>query len=182
MVYVLLGKGFEEVEALAPVDILRRGGINVTTCGIGGREVVGSHGIPVMADILVEELNPEQADMIVLPGGLGGVASIRGSEKALSAISAVHARGGFVAAICAAPTILAELNITDGKKATCYPGMEDQMGNAHMENAAVTTDGKIICGRAAGSAMAFGLALLRALGGKEKAETVRNAMVAQEEV
>lgn len=176
MVYVILGNGFEEIEAIAPCDILRRGGVNVQFAGIGGKTVVGGHGITVQADVTVEEM--EDVEMIILPGGLGGVDSIRGSEAAMDAVEAAWKNGKFVCAICAAPTILAQLGITDGKNATCYPGMEDEMGGAKMTGLPAVTDGKVICGQAAGTALEFGFALLKALKGDEAAEKVRKSMVA----
>ena len=177
MVYVLLGTGFEEVEALAPVDILRRGGVDVKTCAIGDRIVVGGHGIAVKADISLEEISPADLEMIVLPGGLGGVAAIRGSKAAMDAVKTAWEQGRYVAAICAAPTVLADLQIPDGKKATCYPGMEKEMGAAIMEDSPVTVDGTLVCGQAAGSAMEFGFALLALLKGQEVANSVKNGMV-----
>lgn len=177
MVYVLLGNGFEEVEALAPVDILRRGGVEVRTCAIGGRTVTGGHGITVVGDMPVEEISLENLEMIVLPGGLGGVKAIQESEAAMAAVKKAWEHGRYVAAICAAPTVLADLGIPDGKKATCYPGMEDEMGDAIMENAPVTVDGKLVCGQAAGSAMEFGFTLLALLKGEETANSVKNGMV-----
>lgn len=176
MVYVILGNGFEEIEAIAPCDILRRGGVNVQFAGIGGKTVVGGHGITVQADVTVEEM--EDVEMIILPGGLGGVDSIRGSEAAMDAVEAAWKNGKFVCAICAAPTILAQLGITDGKNATCYPGMENMMGSAKMTGLPAVTDGKVICGQAAGTALEFGFALLKALKGDEAAEKVRKSMVA----
>ncbi len=177
MVYVILGNGFEEMEAIAPVDILRRGGVKVKTAGIGGTRIVGAHGIAVEADTTVEEICARGMEMIVLPGGLGGVKSILGSEAALSAVQKAWNGGRFVAAICAAPTVLASLGITDGKKATCYPGMENEMGSAQMTGLPVVRDGNLICGQAAGAAVPFGLALLAALKGEETAEKIRQAMV-----
>lgn len=177
MVYVILGNGFEEVEALAPVDILRRGGVAVKTAGIGGKRIVGSHGIAVEADITVEEICTRGMEMIVLPGGLGGVKSILACEAALSAVQTAWNGGRFVAAICAAPTVLASLGITDGRQATCYPGMENEMGHAQMTGLPVVQDGKLICGQAAGAAMEFGFRLLAALKGEEAAKHVREAMV-----
>lgn len=176
MVYILLGNGFEEIEAIAPCDILRRGGVDVQFAGIGGKRIAGGHGIVVEADVTVEEM--QDIEMIVLPGGLGGVASIRGNETAMAAVKQTWEDGKFVCAICAAPTILAQLGITDGKKATCYPGMENEMGSAQMTGLPAVQDGKVICGQAAGTAMEFGFALLKALKGEETALKVRNGMVA----
>lgn len=180
MVYLLLGNGFEEIEAIAPCDILRRGGVEVKTAGIGGKTVTGSHGITVQADIAVEEICLDDMEMLILPGGLGGVQSIRGDRMAMDVISKAWDGGKYVSAICAAPTVLAELGITNGKKATCYPGMEEQMGSALMTGEAVTRDGNVICGQAAGAAMEFGFTLLAALRDGETAKKVRRAMVCPE--
>ena len=176
MVYIILGKGFEEIEALAPCDILRRGGVEVRLAGIGGKRITGGHGITVEADITVEEICRRGLEMIVLPGGLGGVQSIRDSEAALQAVQNAWQDGKFVAAICAAPTVLAELGITDGKTAVCYPGMEQEMGHANMTDLPAVRDGNLICGKAAGTALEFGLELLRALRGDEAAEKVQSGI------
>lgn len=177
MVYLLLGNGFEEMEAIAPCDILRRGGVEVRFVGIGGGKIIGAHGITVQADMTVQELDFEALSMIVLPGGMSGVKAIRESREAMAAIARAYADGRFVAAICAAPVILAELSITDGRSATCYPGMKQQMGRAHMVNAPVVRDGTLITGRAAGTAVEFGLALLEALQGRKASEKVRAGIV-----
>ena len=131
MVYVLLGTGFEETEAIAPVDLLRRAGVKVTTVGINGKIVKGSHGIGVEADITLAEADFSDLEMIVLPGGLGGVASCRASKGAMDALEQAWKNGKYVAAICAGPTVLADLGITHGKTCTCYPGCEDGMGGAN---------------------------------------------------
>ena len=178
MVYVLLGTGFEEIEALAPVDLLRRAGVEVTTVGLNGKIVYGSHRIGVQADITIEELDISDAEMIVLPGGLGGVASIRGCQKALEAVKAVAAAGKYVAAICAGPTVLADLGLLTGVKATCYPGQIPNMKDALVaENAACVTDGKIITGTSAGTAVPFALALIEALKGAEAADAIAAQIV-----
>ena len=178
MVYILLGMGFEEIEALAPVDLLRRAGIEVTTVGLNGKIVYGSHRIGVQADITIEELDISDAEMIVLPGGLGGVASIRGCSKALEAVKAVAAAGKYVAAICAGPTVLADLGLLTGVNATCYPRQIPNMKDALVvENAACVTDGKIITGTSAGTAVPFALALIEALKGAEAAGAIAEQIV-----
>ncbi len=178
MVYVLLGTGFEETEAIAPVDLLRRAGVQVLTVGINGKTVYGGHGIGVEADITLSEMDLTDLEMIVLPGGLGGVASIRASREAMEAIVFAYENHRYVAAICAGPTVLADLHITDGKNATCYPGCEDGMGSAAVaENAACVTDGKLITGTSAGCAIPFGLALVAALKGEHTANTVAQQIV-----
>lgn len=177
MVYIILGTGFEEIEAIAPCDILRRGGVEVRFAGIGGRDITGGNGITVRADCTVEEMDLENLELIMLPGGMGGVRSILGSETALNAVRRAWKDGKFVTAICAAPTILAQLGVTDGKKATVYPGMEDQMGSAVMQDANAAADGKVLTGRAPGAALDFGYLLLEQLRGAETAARVRSGMV-----
>ena len=178
MVYVLLGTGFEEVEAIAPIDLMRRSGIDVCTVGVTGKTVYGGHNIGVEADILLEEMNYSDMEMIVLPGGLGGVASARASECALQALRYAWENDRYVAAICAGPTVLADLHITDGKEVTCYPGCESGMGTAQcVPNAACVRTGKLITGTSAGCAVPFALALIEALKGKEAADTVARQIV-----
>ena len=177
MVYILLKPGFEEIEALSAGDILRRGGVEVQFAGIGSRSVTGGNGITLQADCLVEEMNLEAMELIMLPGGMGGVRSILGSDCALQAVTYAHEHGKFVTAICAAPTVLAKLHITDGKQATVYPGMEEQMGSAVMKDINAVQDGKLITGRAPGAAFDFGYLLLEALKGREAALKVRMGMV-----
>lgn len=178
MVYMLLGTGFEETEAIAPLDLMRRAGIQVMTVGINGKTVYGSHGIGIEADITLAEMDLTQLDMIVLPGGLGGVASISASREAMDAIAFAWENGKFVAAICAGPTVLAKLGITAGKNATCYPGCEGDMGGANMiPDAPCVRDGKLITGTSAGCAVKFGLMLVEALKGAEAAQAIAQQIV-----
>ena len=177
MVYMLLGTGFEETEAVAPIDLLRRAGVSVATVGIGGKVIVGSHGIPVTADMELGQMDLTQLDMIVLPGGMKGVASIKGCPEALEAVQFAWENGRFVAAICAAPTILAMLGITDGRRATCYPGFEDRCTGAQMVDADVVTDGQITTGRALGAAIPFALELVRLLTDEQTAARTAEEIV-----
>lgn len=178
MVYMLLGTGFEETEAIAPLDLLRRAGVEILTVGVNGKTICGGHNIPVTADIELGELDLTNMDMIILPGGLGGVTSVRASAEAMNALKFAWDNGKFVAAICAGPTVLADLGITDGKNATCYPGCEEGMGTANVIcDAAVVRDGRLITAASAGCAVAFGLKLIEALKGSETAETVRKQIV-----
>jgi 4-methyl-5(b-hydroxyethyl)-thiazole monophosphate biosynthesis len=178
MVYVLLGTGFEETEAIAPLDLLRRAGIQALTVGVNGKTVYGGHGIGVVADITIGEMDLSAMDMIVLPGGLGGVASVRACKEAMEALRFAWENGKYVAAICAGPTVLADLGITDGKDATCYPGCEEQMGSANiLPDRTFVWDGKLITGTSAGCAIPFGLALIAALKGHEIADTVAAQIV-----
>ena len=178
MVYMLLGTGFEETEAIAPLDLLRRANIQVQTVGVNGKTVYGGHGIGIEAEITLAEMELTQLEMIILPGGLGGVASTRASKEAMAALQFAWENGKFVAAICAGPTVLADLGITDGKRATCYPGCENGMGSAIMqENAPCVRDGNLITGTSAGCAIPFGLALIAALKGQQAADTVAEQIV-----
>ncbi len=177
MVYMLLGTGFEETEAVTPLDLLRRAGVEVLTVGINGKTVFGGHNIGVQADISLDEVDPTKLDMVILPGGLGGVASIRASKPAMDLISFAWKNNKFVAAICAGPTVLADLGITEGKKATCYPGCETGMAGAEILPQAAVRDGNLITGTSAGCAVPFGLALIEALKGENAARTVAEQIV-----
>lgn len=178
MVYILLGEGFEETEAIAPLDLLRRAGIPALTVGIGGKTVIGSHKIPVVADITLEEADPEALEMVVLPGGLKGVASLGACPEAMELTRLAWEKGKLVAAICAAPTLLPKLGITRGRRTTCYPGCEAQMEDAlPAEGAAWVQDGNLITGTSAGCAVPFGLALIRALRGPEAAARIAEQIV-----
>lgn len=177
MVYMLLGTGFEETEAVAPLDLLRRAGVEVKTVGLNGKLVYGSHHIGIEADLELAQLDTNQLEMVILPGGLGGVASIKDCPRALEVVKTAWEAGKFVAAICAGPTILAGLGILEGKQATCYPGCEDQMSGAIMVQEAAVTDGHVITGTSAGCAVPFGLALIAALKGQEAADAIAKQIV-----
>ena len=177
MVYMFLGTGFEETEAIAPLDLLRRAGVEVKTVGLNGPVITGSHGIPVVADMEIHQLDVSDAEMVILPGGLGGVASIRGCGKAMEALRTVWQAGKYTAAICAGPTVLADLGIVDGRNATCYPGCEDGMGKANMVFCAAVQDGPVITGTSAGCAVPFGLKLIEALKGPEEARRIAEQIV-----
>lgn len=177
MVYMLLGTGFEETEAIAPLDLLRRAGVEIQTVGLNGKVIYGSHGIGVEADIEIRQLDLTALEMIILPGGLGGVASIRACDAAMEAVRFAWENGKYTAAICAGPTVLADLGIVDGKNATCYPGCEENMGSANMVEAAAVTDGKLITGTSAGCAIPFGLALIAALKGQEESDRIAKQIV-----
>ena len=178
MVYMLLGTGFEETEAVLPLDLLRRAGVQVLTVGVDGKTVTGGHGIAITADITLSEMDLTDLEMIILPGGLGGVAAVRKSEAAMEALRFAWENHKFVAAICAGPTVLADLGITSGRNATCYPGCEAGMGTAVLvPGAACVRDGKLITGTSAGCAADFGLALVAALKGDEAAKAVKDQIV-----
>lgn len=178
MVYVLLGTGFEEMEALTPVDLLRRAGVSVMTVGINGKMIRGSHGIAVEADIELAQMDLTGMDMIVLPGGMGGVASVRACPEALDALRFAWDNEKYVAAICAGPTVLADLGITRGKNATCYPGCTGGMGEAKLaENQAYVIDDRLITGTSAGCAVKFSLALVEVMAGPDVARKIADQIV-----
>ncbi len=168
MVYILLGTGFEEAEALVTADVLRRGNLDVSLVGIGGMTVTGAHGITVAADVAVEDVTLKQGDMLVLPGGMGGVEAIEGSAPAMAlATQAADNDRIWLAAICAAPTLLARHRLIGvGNYAVCYPGMEDLLSAAgvtpEMEDA-VIWDETLITSKAPGTVFDFALTLLEAL-------------------
>ncbi len=178
MVYLLLGTGFEETEAITPLDLLRRADVEAMTVGVNGKTVYGGHGIGVVADIEIGQMDLTDLEMIILPGGLGGVASVRASKPAMDALRFAWENQKYVAAICAGPTVLADLGITDGKNATCYPGCESGMGGARIvENMPCVRDGNLITGTSAGCATAFGLMLVEALKGTKTAQAIAQQIV-----
>jgi len=177
MVYILLAPGFEEAEALVPADLLRRAGIDTALTALEGAAVTGSHGITVQADRTLDQLDLDRAEMLVLPGGGKGVENLGQSSAVEDLVREARNRDIPLAAICAAPTLLGRWGMLEGKKAVCYPGMEDRLTGAVVERASgVVEDGKLITSRAAGSAFDFGLTLVRVLAGAEKAEEVRRAV------
>lgn len=170
MVYILLGEGFEEAEALVTADVLRRAEVPVSLTGIGGAFVAGSHGITVKADLPVENVTLKPGDMVVLPGGMGGVASIEGSAAAMALIR--QAAGDaelWLAAICAAPTLLARAGLlAPGTPCVCYPGMEGELeraGAVPQMDQAVVVQGKLVTSKGPGTAFDFALALAEQLAG-----------------
>ena len=178
MVYILLGEGFEEAEAILQADLLRRAGVEVSLVGLEGPVVTGSHGIAVTADVTLEQVDAEAMEMLVLPGGLGGVASIQMDLFATALIQKASDRGCWLGAICAAPSILAHMGILDRRKATCHPCVLDEMGStAVRRDEQVVVDGRIVTAQAAGAAFPFGLKLVEVLRGREAAEQVRDAVL-----
>lgn len=177
MVYLLLGEGFEESEAIVPADLLRRAGVEVRLTALKGERVTSAHAVSVEADCQLKDVDEQALEMLVIPGGMGGVAAILGDQSALGLIQRAGDRGAYIAAICAGPTILAHLGMLDRRKAVVYPGMEEEMLSAVVQKGkAVVVDGHLVTGEAAGSAFDFGLKLVEVLKGKEAAEQVRRAV------
>ena len=180
MVYILLGEGFEEIEAIAPLDILRRADIETATVSLTDDLLVnGGHDIKVKADITLSQVDFEKLEMLVLPGGLGGVASIKSSAAAMDLIQKVWNENKKLAAICAAPTILAKLDLLKGLSVTCYPTVSDVIEDAGgtYKSDSVVHDGNLITGQAAGASIDFGLELVAVIRNREAAEKQRSSMV-----
>lgn len=177
MVYVFLAEGFEEVEALAPVDILRRSGIEVRTVGINSNIIRGSHSIPVITDLDINEIEPDDnIEMIVLPGGMPGTLNLEANEKVQSFIDYCTENDKYISAICAAPSILGHKGLLNGKTATCFPGFEKELQGATLSSEFVVNDGKITTAKGAGAAIKFGLMLSSLLAGKEKADALEASL------
>ena len=178
MIYFFLAEGFEEIEALCPIDLLRRAGLDVTTVGIGSKEICGSHGIKVAADILDTEYNDKNPELIFLPGGMPGTLNLKASDTVKRAIKEALESDAYIAAICAAPMILGELGLLRGKEAICYPGFEDKLEGATISEKRVVRDGKILTAAGMGAALDFGLMIVELFCGKEKADDLRCAVIA----
>lgn len=176
MIYLFLAPGFEETEAMAPADILRRAGHDLRLVGVGGKAIRGSHGITVACDLEESELGLDGLEMVVLPGGMPGTLNLEHSAVVRSMAAYAAHNGLWLGAICAAPSILGHMGLLDGKKVTCFPGFEDQLGSAAFTGAPVERDGNVITGRGAGCAVEFGLALLEALDGAPRAEAMRKGL------
>jgi 4-methyl-5(b-hydroxyethyl)-thiazole monophosphate biosynthesis len=176
MVTVFLAEGFEEIEAVTPVDILRRGGVSVRTCSItDDRCVMGAHGVLFTADTTISQLEGEE-EVILLPGGMPGTLNLKNSAVLCDRILSHASRGGLLAAICAAPTVFGALGLLKDKEATCYPGMEGELNCKAAQNKPVVVSGKVITSRGPGTSALFGAKVLECLKGKETAQRIFSAM------
>ena len=175
--YVFLADGFEEIEALAPVDVMRRAGLTVTTVSVTGNLVVtGAHGIPVVADVVFDECDYADAALLFLPGGLPGATNLEAHKPLGELLVDKAAEGVVVSAICAAPLVLGGLGLLQGKQATCYPGFEGTMQGAEYTAAKVTVDGNIFTACGPGAAWELGFTFVEHFCGVEKAEELRGGM------
>ena len=173
MVYILLADGFEEAEAIVPADLLCRAGAEVALTGVTGPVVTGAHGIAVQCDLELDQVKTEDLELLMLPGGLGGVQNIGASSAAMALIQSAAESGRYVAAICAAPSLLGKLGLLNGRKAVCYPGMEETMGAVDAQTGhSVVVDGRFITGEGPGAAFDFGLKLVETLKGADIAKQV----------
>ncbi len=176
MVYLFLADGFEIIEALAPVDMMRRAKIDVKTVGVSGKTVRSSCGVEVTSDITIDEFNPDGLEAVVLPGGLPGTLNLEADSRVQSAIDYAVDNNKYVCAICAAPSILGHKGILRGKEAVCYPGYEEDLTGAVISENHVAVDGRFITAKGAGVSVDFGLEIVKVLAGKEAADRVRSAI------
>ena len=175
---IFFAPGLEECEGLLVVDILRRAGAEVTIAAVGGSQtVLSSHRVQIVADAMAADIQPADYDACILPGGLKGVQNLAADAEVRRVATACAADGKIVAAICAGPTVLAGFGLLEGKQATVYPGMDNQMAGASCTGSEVTVDGNITTGRALGAAIPFALELARQLEGQEASDRVRQAIV-----
>lgn len=177
-VSIFLASGFEEVEALTPIDLLRRAGAQVTIVSVQEQKAVtGSHQITVEADTLFEDMNFEDQDLLILPGGQPGTNNLKACQKLRDLLADADKKGKLLAAICAAPTVFGDMGLLKGKKATCYPGCEDGLIGAEHLVDRVAVDGNLITSRGVGTAIPFALSLIEQLFGKEKSEEIRKSII-----
>ena len=160
MFYIFLADGFEEVEALTPLDLMRRAKIDVKTVGVGGIYVTGAHNITVKADLLIDELGMENCDGVILPGGMPGTNNLYDCEKVLELVRKCANEKKLVCAICAAPLILGRLGLLEGKSAVCFPGFEDELKGADIVNTPCVTQENIITAKGAGAVFEFSRAII----------------------
>lgn len=179
MVYVFLADGFEEMEAIAPIDLLRRSGAEVKTVGVGSKMVKGAHQIPVECDITDQEILLDGLEMVILPGGMPGTTNLDKSEAVARCLAWAAEHNVWIGAICAAPSVLGHKGILQGKKATCFPGFEQELSGAVFTGQPVEQDGKVITAKGAGVAVDFGLRLAAALKGKAAAMELKDAIQCQ---
>lgn len=178
MIAVLFAEGFEEVEALAPVDILRRAGLSVAMAGVTGMEVTGSHGIAVKMERKAEEIDPDELEALVLPGGGKGTKNLEASPVVQSLIDRCAEKGVLIGAICAAPSILAHKGLLNGREAISFPDFQPALtdGGAELSESYVCRDGNFITARGMGVSTQFGLKLVEALVSKEKAREIQKGI------
>lgn len=177
MIYVFLAKGFEEIEALTVVDILRRAELEVYTVGIGGKIIAGSHNIPVFCDLDENEVKADDnIDAVVLPGGMPGTLNLEKSETVKEIVDYCHKNNKLICAICAAPSILGHWGMLDNKKACCFPGFEKELLGADVSEDFVCVDENIITAKGMGSAISFSHAIVKTMISAEKADSIKDSL------
>ena len=175
MIYVLMVDGFEEIEAIEPIDIMRRAGLNVVTVGVKGSSVKGAHNITIKTDIIIDDVNEEDMELLMLPGGPGHE-ELYNDEKVHKLIDYANKKDLYIAAICASPSILGKKGMLKGKRATCFPGFEQYLEGAKVLSDKVIVDGKIITAKGAGAAAEFGFEIVNILKNKQIADDLKGKM------
>ncbi len=176
-IVILLADGFEELEAVAIIDVLRRAEIEIVSAGLKEGPVSSAHNVKVIPDTMIDKISSDDFDMLVLPGGIPGSDNLNADERVINLIKDFNAKGKMTGAICAAPYVLANAGILDGKRATSYPSFSDRLGSAVYVEKTVVKDGNIMTSRGPGTALCFGLAIVEKFAGKEKAAQIRDAML-----
>ena len=174
---VLLAEGFEEIEAVTIIDVLRRAELEVTVLGVGGERISGAHGLQVEADQVLEENPDADWSALVLPGGLPGATNLRDNPIVLELIRSTYSAGGKLAAICAAPIVLGSAGVLEGRRATCYPGFEEGLTGAECSEERVVVDGNITTSRGPGTSLDFALCLVAQFKDQETADSLREGML-----
>lgn len=178
MVLLFLANGFEEAEAVCPLDLLRRAGLEVLTVSVTAEKtVLSSRGVPITADATVNEVSEAVPEAVVLPGGMPGAKNLKNAPGVIDALKRCAQAGGVTAAICAAPIVLAKAGLLEGKQAVCYPGFEGELTGAAIKKRAVVVDGRVVTAIGPGAAFEFGLALVKLLAGAKEAQKIEKAIL-----
>jgi len=180
-VAIILADGFEELEAVAIIDVLRRSGIDVVSAGLTEGPVSSARDVKVIPDAIIDELNSDDFDMLVLPGGLPGSDNLNADTRVGDLIRDFNSKGKLTGAICAAPYVLGNAGVLEGKHATSYPSFKEKLGNVVYEEKTVVTDGNVITSRGPGTAICFGLAIVERFLGPEKARQIKEAMLVNQD-
>jgi len=176
-VAIILADGFEEVEAVAIIDVLRRAGVDTVIAGLHDGPIVSARQVKLVPDTMIDTVKADDFDMIVLPGGQPGADNLNADLRVKELIKSFSKKGKLMGAICAAPYVLANAGVLEGRRATSYPSYKDRLGNAVYEERAVVADGNVLTSRGAGTALAFGLAIVERLVSREKAQKIKEAML-----
>ena len=176
MLYILLAEGFEETEAIAPIDVIRRANIPITPVGVTGKCVKGAHDITLCTDIGINDVSKDDIEGVILPGGMPGTTNLQKDDRVISLLEYCRDNNKLIGAICAAPSILGHKGILNGKRAVCYDGFETQLFGAEIGNTPVCRDGNIITAVGAGAALEFGFKLTEAFSDSKQANRIKESM------
>lgn len=176
MLYMFFAQGFEEVEAIAALDVIRRAGIEIKSVGVNDKTITGSHSIPVVCDITADEITFDEVEGVILPGGMPGTLNLFDNAKVHEAVDYCNNNNKLISAICAAPLILGRKNILNGKCAVCFPGFEEELIGAEISPDYVCTSGNVITAKGMGSAVNFGLAIVAYFKGQAFADNLKSTL------